>query len=86
MHMEKVEKLMYDGTIAIQGNIAPNPVHQNAKSSVSQLRRAPARHQLPSLSFHVLLHSLCGNIFLDCYKSVRLRRKHVIKNGCFVPI
>ena len=40
MHMEKVEKLMYDGTIAIQGNIAPNPVHQNAKSSPCLSRSA----------------------------------------------
>ena len=45
-------------TIAIQGNIASNPVHQNAKSSVRQLRRAPARHQLPSLSF-----TFCYTVF-----------------------
>ena len=68
MHMEKVEKLMYDGTIAIQGNIAPNPVHQNAKSSISQLRRAPARHQLPSLSF-----TFCYTVFAVIFSWIAIK-------------
>ena len=37
--------------IAFQENIALNPVHQNPKPSVSQLRRAPARLLLSSLAF-----------------------------------
>ena len=37
--------------IAFQENIASNPAHQNSKSGVSQLRRAPARLLLSSLAF-----------------------------------